>query len=157
MHRNKLNAVITSSDSIVCKETQIKISDEKIKSLLSKVYEIARKDASRFRLYNHYPAFFSVGFTIFLTIISSEFKSIGTVSGDTVHTIAIVLCIICIALCVILAIIKGAKSNSNTNDERDAAISEVLSKLMESSVTEKDVDYCDIGEIYDADYINPSV
>ena len=39
------NSIVTSSDRIICTETQIQLSDEKLKGMFAKVYEIARKDA----------------------------------------------------------------------------------------------------------------
>ena len=50
----------TISDKIVCTETEITITNEKLKNTLSNIYETAREDANKRKWYNY----FTVGFRL---------------------------------------------------------------------------------------------
>lgn len=119
----------TSSSSLVCTEQAIQISDEKLKSVLCKTYETARTDANKFKIYKHFGIFLSIGFTLLITLLTSEFGALGTISGSTLRIICIVVCIISfiigVAFIILFAILKG----SNVFKDRDKAINEIMKNL----------------------------
>lgn len=126
---NQQSLIDTSSSSLVCTEQAIQISDEKLKSVLCKTYETARTDANKFKIYKHFGIFLSIGFTLLITLLTSEFGALGTISGSTLRIICIVVCIISfiigVAFIILFAILKG----SNVFKDRDKAINEIMKNL----------------------------
>lgn len=126
---NQQSLIDTSSSSLVCTEQAIQISDEKLKSVLCKTYETARTDANKFKIYKHFGIFLSIGFTLLITLLTSEFGALGTISGSTLRIICIVVCIISfiigVAFIILFAIFKG----SNVFIDRDKAINEIMKNL----------------------------
>lgn len=128
---NKYSTIDSTEVEIVCVDTKIKLSDEYLKSLLSNAYEEARKDAKKFSISKLYGIFFSVALTLFLALITSEFKSIGALPGNKVQTLAIILCAICTIAGIILLAIYIRNKDLAVTEERDKAIEKVMKQLEE--------------------------
>lgn len=123
-------SIVTSSDSIICTETQIQLSDEKLKGMFSKVYEIARRDASKFRLYNHFGVFLSLGSTLLLTLLTTEFRKFSLIGEGILEKLGWGICICSLMMGVILAITNVSIRHNNENEERDKAISIVINDII---------------------------
>ena len=118
--------IISSSDHYVVKETSVHISDEKLKTALSRSYEKAQKDINAFKLRKHYSIFLSIASTLSLSLLTSEFKSIGQIPSQTVTSVAWIICIICAILgFILLAMYVSDRTQNNTSD-RDKAVDEVV-------------------------------
>ena len=72
---NNANIIDTKDEGIVVKETLISISDEKLRNSLSRTYEEAQKDMSKFHFYNLYSVFLSISSTLFLSLLTSNFHA----------------------------------------------------------------------------------
>lgn len=118
------NIIDTKDEGIVVKETLISISDEKLRNSLSRTYEEAQKDMSKFHFYNLYSVFFSIFSTLFLSLLASNFHAIGSATAEMVTVGAWGICIISGFLGGILACCKVAKRNDTS--ARDAAVEKVF-------------------------------
>lgn len=123
---SNVNIIDTKDEGIVVKETLISISDEKLKNSLSRAYEEAQKDMSKFHFYNLFSVFLSIAGTLFLSLITSSFNAIGSITSETVTIGAWVICIISGFLGGILACCKVSQKTKNDTSDRDDAVKKVF-------------------------------
>lgn len=120
----------TISGKIVCTETEITITNEKLKNTLSGIYETARDDANKKKWYDYFTVGFSIAGTILLALLTATFNDIGSISSHTVTTIAWVIFGISFSYGVVALIAKLISNNtSNEHKERDKAITEAMGKI----------------------------
>ena len=120
---NNTNIIDTKDEGIIVKETLISISDEKLRNSLSRTYEEAQKDMSKFHFCNLYSVFLSIASTLFLSLLTSNFHAIGYATAEKVTTGAWVICIVSGFLGVILGCYKVAEKNDTS--ARDNAVEKV--------------------------------
>lgn len=123
---SNMEIIGTEDEGIVVKETPISISDEKLRNSLSRAYEEAQKDMSKFHFYNLYSVFFSIAGTLFLSLITSDFHAIGSITPEVVTIGAWVVCIGSGILGGILACWKVSQKTKNDTSDRDAAVNRVF-------------------------------
>lgn len=129
---NNLNSIIDQNDSgIVVKETSVKISDEKLKNMLSKAYERAQQDANKIVLNKYYGVFLSIAGTLVVTLVTSEFRSLGCFSSGAVTDIVWVICIICALVGFILLWLNVKEKTSYKTNARDQAVDEIMSNIQQ--------------------------
>ena len=75
LHLSNATPIITSSDAIICSEKLIGISDEKLKNLLARTYEQARRDAKKSHWYSHYVTCFSFGIAFLIPLLTTDIKN----------------------------------------------------------------------------------
>ena len=126
---NRRNSIVTSSDKIICTETTIQLSDEKLKAMFSKVYEIARKDANKFHLHNHFGVFLSLGGTLLLSLLTADFKHFSFIEDGVLEKCCWWVSIGAILIGLLLAIVNVSVRHNNENEERDRAIETILSEI----------------------------
>lgn len=122
----------TISGKIVCTETEITITNEKLKNTLSGIYETARDDANKKKWYDYFTVGFSIAGTILLALLTATFNDIGSISSHTVTTIAWVIFGISFSYGVVALIAKLISISNNTRNEhkeRDKAIIEAMGKI----------------------------
>lgn len=123
------NNIIEQSDpGIVAKETPIRLSDEKLRNMLSRTYERAQKDMSATKFRNFYSVFLSVASTLFLSLLTSTFGAIGKISAEFVTGIAWTICIVSALLGFILMGLTVSDKMKNDTNERDKAVDEVFNQ-----------------------------
>ena len=120
------NIIDKSDPGIVMQETTISLSDEKFKSILLKTYERAQADMNKPSLSKHYSILLSIAGTLFLTLLTSDFGSIGKIEADIVTLCARIIFVICAVGGFILMAITVSKKTKNSTEERDKAISEIF-------------------------------
>ncbi len=122
----------TISGKIVCTETEITITNEKLKNTLSGIYETARDDANKKKWYDYFTVGFSIAGTILLALLTATFNDIGSISSHTITTIAWVIFGISFSYGVVALIAKLISISNNTSNEhkeRDKAIIEAMGKI----------------------------
>ena len=93
---------------------------------MSRTYEHARRDAEKTKLHSFYSVFLSIAGTLFLTLLTSSFNSIGSVKAETISNIACGVCILsALGGFVLLGIHVTDKTNNHT-EERDKAVDELF-------------------------------
>ena len=123
------NKVIDSTDpGIVIKETTVQLSDEKLKNLLSHIYEISQEKTSAIKFYKFYGVFLSIAGTLFLTLLTSSFKQIGPFGADVVTKIAWCICIASAVLGFILLCFAVNQKLHYNCSERDETVEKELEK-----------------------------
>lgn len=130
---SNMNIIDTKDEGIVVKETPISISDEKLRNALSRVYEEAQKDMSTFHFYNLYNVFLSIASTLFLSLLTSDFHAIGSITAEKVTNGAWVICIGSGLLGVILACCKVSQKTKNDTSDRDAAVKKVFNQHIQKN------------------------
>lgn len=121
------NGIIEQSDpGIVAKETPVRISDEKLKNMLSRTYERAQKDMSVVKFRNYYSVFLSIAGTLFLSLLTSTFGAVGNISAECVTKFAWITCIASATLGFVLMGMTVSDKTKNDTSERDQAVSEVF-------------------------------
>ena len=123
---SNVNIIDTKDEGIVVKETPISISDEKLKNSLSRVYEEAQKDMSKFHFYDLFSVFLSIAGTLFLSLITSNFNAIGSIPSETVTIVVWAICIASGLFGVFLACFKVSKKTKNDTSDRDNAVKKVF-------------------------------
>lgn len=121
--------ITTKDDNIVCKETSIKLSDEKLKNVLSKAYETARKDARKLKWYKHYGVLLSIAFTLIVTLFTAEFKSFWIFDGECLKIVFAIISAICLIVGLIMLITYATLKDNTLMDERDIAIENIIATL----------------------------
>ena len=123
------NNIIEQSDpGIVARETPVRLSDEKLRNMLSRTYERAQKDMSKTKFRNFYSVFISVAGTLFLSLLTSTFGAVGKISAETVTTIAWILCIGSAFLGFVLMGLTVSEKTKNDTTDRDKAVDEVFNQ-----------------------------
>ena len=120
------NIIDKSAPGIVMQETQISLSDEKLKSLLLRTYEAALRDANSPKYYKTYSVLLSIAGTLLITLLTSSFSSLGQISADTITVIAWIVFCGCAITGFIFLWIAARKKMSYDTSARDKAISEIF-------------------------------
>lgn len=120
------NIIDKSNPGIVMQETQISLSDEKLKAILLKTYEAALKDANAPKYYKSYSILLSIAGTLLITLLTSSFGSLGRISAETVTIIAWIVLFACAVLGFIFLGIAAQRKMSYDTAARDKAISEIF-------------------------------
>lgn len=121
--------IVTDSVGIVCLETKVDISDEKLKGLLMRAYESARKDARAFRVSKLYGILLSIAGTLFLTLLTADFKDVLGMESSVITTIAWLICAFCFVVGMIFCIVNSNKSSEDEIDGRNKTVQEILSDI----------------------------
>lgn len=119
-----------ADEDIIVKSQNVKMSDDKLYRIQQKTYEFAEENANKFRLTNCWSVFASIGLTLFLTLITSEFQGIGSLSSNTVKWIAIIICAICLLLAFVLLVKMHNSSDPTHNEEREIAIEKAKNAII---------------------------
>ena len=123
------NNIIEQGDpGIVAKETPVRLSDEKLRNMLSRTYERAQKDMSKTKFHNFYSVFISIAGTLFLSLLTSTFGAVGKISAEIVTTIAWILCIASAVLGFVLMGVAVTIKTKNDTTDRDKAVDEVFNQ-----------------------------
>ena len=130
---SNMNIIDTKDEGIVVKETPIRISDEKLRNALSRTYEEAQKDMSKFHFYNLYSVFLSIAGTLFLSLLTSDFHAIGPVTAEKVTIGAWIVCIGSGLLSAILACYKVSQKTKNDTSDRDDAVEKVFNQHIQKN------------------------
>lgn len=137
MSKNKTNSNNNITTSIpkyyLHYDNRIEVSLERLRNLMSSLYEKARQDASKIKIYSYYNVFLSVGFTLALTLLTASFNDFFFLSGSTMRTVVIVLCLACIFIGILLAIINISQKNNSLIDERDTAVKDAMETIKQES------------------------
>ena len=120
----------TSKNPIVVEETPIHLTDEKLRNVLSHTYERAQEDMNIPKLRKHYGSFLSIAGTLFLTLLTSNFKTIGILSAELVNGIAIALCFLFAVFGFILLGMNVSDRMKHSSMERDKAVDEMIKQYL---------------------------
>lgn len=123
------NLIDTSLGEIVIQEKPIRVTDEKLSSMLSKTYEQARKDACKFKVYKHYGVFLSTAGTLFITLLTTTFHDFLGIDSKTVSVIFWVAFVLTLITGIVLAVICASQQRNDENDERDLAVEKILNNI----------------------------
>lgn len=128
------NNIIEQSDpGIVAKETPVRLSDEKLRNMLSRTYERAQKDMSAVKFRKFYSIFLSVAGTLFLSLLTSTFGSVGKISAGAVTVIVWMVCIGSAVIGFILMGLTVSEKTKNDTADRDKAVDEVFNQYFQSN------------------------
>ena len=129
-------SIIDQSDvGIVLTEASVFLSDEKLRALLSRTYERAEKDTLKPSITRHYGEFLSVSGTIGLALLTSSFNSVGMFESKVVTYIAGGIAGVCGVLGIVFLLVYSSKKASNSRDNRDRAVNEIMDEYVKSKVT----------------------
>ena len=121
------NNIITQGDpGIVAKERPVSLSDEKLKTMLSRTYECAQKDMNSTKFRNFYSIFLSIAGTLFLSLLTSSFNAFGNVSSETVTLVVSIICVAFAVLGFILLALTVKDKTTTDTSARDKAVDEIF-------------------------------
>ena len=130
MANNITDIIDTKDPGIVVKETSIRLSDEKFKNALSRTYEKAQSDTSTIKFKKYYGVFLSIAGTLFLSLLTATFESIGKISAEWVTGIAWFICIGSAVLGFVLMGVSVSEKMKTDTSLRDAAVNEILGEFV---------------------------
>ena len=131
---SNMNIIDTKDEGIVVKETPISISDEKLRNSLSRAYEEAQKDMSKFHFCNLYSVFLSIAGTLFLSLLTSDFHALGSVTAESITFVAWILFGVFGVLGAILACCKVSQKTKNDTSDRDNAVDKVFNQHIQRNL-----------------------
>lgn len=124
--------IIDEDKGLTLQERPIRISDERLNTILKEVYERARKDERGVKLYDYYGIVWSSFFTLFLTILSQfftiDFLSEQWSGCQWVFVIECVVDIVLLVGAIIVTIVRMNKKISDMMSERDTVVAECLNR-----------------------------
>ena len=123
-------SIHTSARSIICHEVSINLSDEKLRRMLSTVYEKARSDERKPNIHQHYGVFYSAALTLLLTQLTADFKAIGIISAEKVTIGCWGLIGLLALLGFILMLLHYAKRGESDIHDRDKSIETAMDEIM---------------------------
>lgn len=98
------------------------------------VYRLLRSDLmSTFHFYNLYSVFLSIASTLFLSLLTSDFHAIGSITAGQVTKGAWVICIGSGFLGAILACYKVSQKTKNDTSNRDVAVKKVFTQHIQKN------------------------
>lgn len=124
------NLSLLTNDEFVMQERPIQVTDEKLNRLLSSTYETARKDARKFKIYNHYGIFFSIAGSLIITLLTSSFNNYEIISSSTLTIIAWIVFSVSLITGIVLAIIRASLQNNDEHTQRDKAVEKIIDKIV---------------------------
>lgn len=134
MNKKENNGIIDIfAPGITLKEISVNLSDEKLKTMLSRAYETAQQDATKFKFHKIYGISLSICGTLALTILTSSFNPIGPVSSKMVSIIAILICIFTGIIGLIQLLYNVSHKTNNNIAERDEAIQKIFKDYCHNS------------------------
>ncbi len=114
----------------VCRETTIHLSDVKLKTSFSNMYERALNDSRKFSIWKFYQIPFSIAGTLMLSLLTCDFKAIfGFSETEVEKTVAIVM-MVSIILGTIMVFANLSKNNKDSIKLRDEAVECELKSIM---------------------------
>lgn len=120
------NIIDLDDEGIVAKETPVKLSDEKLRGMLSRVYERAVSDMGKMSFRKSYGTFLTISGTLLLALLTSDFRPIAGVSGDCVTLVAWAVLIVCFVIGMALLLYTVKKKASIDTSARDKAVEDVF-------------------------------
>ena len=126
------NIIKHSNQGIVVEEIEIKLSDEKLSSMLLNAYEKASNITSKWHFYKLYSVLLSIAGTLFLALLTTTFNDVGQLKADLIRNIIIVATISCAVVGFIFLGISVNKKKENDTAVRNAAIKEIMEQYLPS-------------------------
>ncbi len=122
------NIIDNNDDEIVVKETTIKLSDEKLRGILKRAYERAEQDVSKVKLRKFYSVFLSMAGTLFLTLLTSDFRNVAVFSAECLTIVAWIICLSAATLGIVLLLLYIRDRTSYKTADRDKAVDELFNQ-----------------------------
>ncbi len=91
-----------------------------------RVYEEAQKNERTKHVYDFAGVLLSISGTLFLTLLSADFKSIGRLDAEVVSDIAWAICILTFILGVVFLYVKYSRAVCGYTIQRDVAVDKVI-------------------------------
>ena len=130
------NNIINQADpGIVVKESVIHLSDEELNNVLLRTYERAQQDAQAVKFHKFYGVFLSIAGTLFLTLLTSDFRNLGSIKAEAVNEIAWIVFSLSAVIGIVLLIVNFRKQAKNNTIERDKAVEEILQQYIRINQT----------------------
>lgn len=125
----KKNKIGSSGKPVVVSDTQLQLSDERLRRILGAMYEKGESDGRRSSPWKSCAPYFSIAFTLLLTLMTSDFRSILGMSSETIAKIAILLLLASLAVGIFLLLWTRNARNNHFYEKRDKAVEEALKQL----------------------------
>ena len=123
------NKITTIGDRVICSETEITITSEKLRGKLSKSYERAREDVQKRKWYNYFSIGFSVAGTLLIALLTAAFKPLGNLSEKGLTIIAWIVFGISLLYSVVAVCFRAKSNSADEHNERDLAINAILDEI----------------------------
>ncbi len=124
------NIIDVDDEGIVAKETQVRLSDEKLRGMLSKIYERALGDLGRMALRKLYGVLLTVFGTLLVALMTSDFHALGKLGAEQVTLIAWVICVASGVVGLGVLIYSAAKKSALDLKARDKAVEDIFSECV---------------------------
>lgn len=125
-------SINTESGNIICRDLKLTLSDERLKGIMSHLYETAYDNACKPGVLNHCDVWFSLAVTILIAIITAEFKDFPAISGNTLSNIFCGGFAVCVLMVIISLAAKDYRHHNNVNSNRDTAVEHALQEIIKA-------------------------
>lgn len=130
MMANKAKNIINSNRGLILEETSLTLSDEKLNGILLHTYEKAVANVSKFNFRNLYKELLTFAVTLFSSLFTSDFRSIGPFDSELVKNFVISIMIITAITGIVFAILFFYDKTKSDTEERDKSIEEIIDKYL---------------------------
>ena len=121
----------TDNIGIICTDLNLTLSNERLKGVMSHLYETAHSNACKPGWCNHCDVWFSLALTVFIALMSSECKDFPVISGNTLKITFWCGFGICLLIGIISIFAKNLYHN-NVNINRDLAVENSLQEIIQA-------------------------
>ncbi len=141
--KSSFHSIKTTNDGIFIIDATFVLSDEKLKNVLSHIYEKGRSDAQKSHYYDHWLTCFSFAFTSAIPLLTAEFHDFWEIPGKLSKGLVLLLSggalLMGIAFLGIslFSLFFGNKNKDDANQERDKAVTDAIQNLKLQAVTVK--------------------
>lgn len=122
MERVKKEWIIDPDSIHTCKENELSLSDEMLRGMLKRIYERAQQDMNSVGIQRYYSVFLSVAGTLLLSLLTSEFGSVGKINAETLTSIAWFICSGCAIVGFVLMGKFISEKSKHDTEKRDVAV-----------------------------------
>lgn len=125
-------AISSEKEDLIVENQNIKMNDDKLYRLQQLTYEKAVQNCNKIHPSSAWPVCLSIAATLFLTLLTSDFKSVGCVDADLVKKIAVGLCVLAVILFVVFLCVSFSRKpfSSKVTEERERAITEARNEII---------------------------
>ena len=127
---NKKPQIMLSAQNFICKETAITLSDVNMIALLSKAYEKAVENCNKKRFCNYYQIPLSASFTLFFSLVTSQYNQILGIPADTVKTLVIVIAVGLLVCGIGMFLTCYEKNQKKESAMRDDSVDQIMKSLI---------------------------
>ena len=130
--QNQASSIRIENRGIICNDINLTLSNERLKGVMSHLYETAHSNAYEPAWCNHCDVWFSLALTVFVALMTSDCKDFSVISGSNLKIIFWCGFVIFLLMGIISIFAKNYLYHNNVNASRDIAVENALQEIIQA-------------------------